>query len=134
MCRAGLRADTGLAPRARALLSTSKPEHRMSNVPVMTIGAVALHRVEELRIPNSIAYFTSDAELLAANRHWLAPHFLDENDRFDLCFQSWIFVIDGRVGLVDPCTGNGRPHPVHFFDNLDVPFIDRLDETGFRCE
>jgi hypothetical protein len=55
----------------------------MSNVPVMTIGALALHRVEELGIPNRIAYFTSDAELLAANRHWLAPHFLDENDRLD---------------------------------------------------
>lgn len=40
--------------------------HRVSTVPVMTIGAVALHRVEELRIPNRIAYFTSDAELLAA--------------------------------------------------------------------
>ena len=103
-------------------------------MPIMTIGAVALHRVEELRIPNRISYFTSDAELLAANRHWLAPHFLDENDRFDLVFQSWIFEIDGRVVLVDPCTGNGRPNPVHFFDNLDVPFIDRLHETGFRCE
>jgi glyoxylase-like metal-dependent hydrolase (beta-lactamase superfamily II) len=104
----------------------------MPNTPVMTLGAVALHRVEELRIPNKIAYFTADAALLAANRHWLAPHFLDANDCFDLVFQSWVFEIDGRVVLVDPCTGNHRPHPVHYFNNLDVPFIDRLDETGFR--
>src|SRR5262249_46307497 len=33
---------------------------------------------------------------------------------------------------LDPCTGNGRPHPVSFFDRLDVPFIERLGETGFR--
>ncbi len=101
-------------------------------MPVMTIGDVALHRVEELRIPNTIAYFTQDKALLAANRHWLAPHFLDEDDRFDLCFQSWIFEADGRVVLVDPCTGNGKPHTVSFFDMLDVPFIERMAETGFR--
>lgn len=101
---------------------------------VMTIGKVALHRVEELRIPNSIAHFTEDQALLAANRHWLAPHFLDANDCFDLVFQSWIFEADGRVVLVDPCTGNGRPHPVPFFDDLDIPFIERMGETGFRPE
>ncbi len=101
---------------------------------VMRIGDVVLERVEELRIPNKIAYFTLDEALLAANRHWLAPHFLDENDAFDLVFQSWIFEADGRVVLVDPCTGNGKPHPVPFFDNLDVPFIERIGETGFRPE
>lgn len=98
----------------------------------MSIGGVALHRVEELRIPNTIAYFTQDEALLAAHRHWLHPHFLDADDRFDLVFQSWIFESNDRVVLVDPCTGNGRPHPVPFFDNLDVPFIERLAGTGFR--
>ena len=103
-------------------------------MPVMTIGAVPLHRVEELRIPNKLSYFTSDENLVAAHRHWLAPHFLDRNDNFDLVFQSWIFEIDGRLVLVDPCTGNGRPHPVHFFNNLNVPFIERMQEAGFRPE
>jgi glyoxylase-like metal-dependent hydrolase (beta-lactamase superfamily II) len=101
---------------------------------VMTIGDVALNRVEELRIPNSIAYFTQDEALLAANRHWLMPHFLDANGDFDLVFQSWIFEADGRVVLVDPCTGNGKPHPIPFFDKLDVPFIERMATTGFRPE
>jgi glyoxylase-like metal-dependent hydrolase (beta-lactamase superfamily II) len=101
---------------------------------VLTIGDVELFRVEELRIPNSIAYFTQDPALVAAHRHWLSPHFLDADDRFDLVFQSWVFAADGRVVLVDPCTGNGKPHPISFFDRLDVPFIERLAETGFRPE
>ena len=101
---------------------------------VLTVGEAQIHRVEELRIPNTIAYFTEDEDLLAANRHWLAPHFLDENDSFDLVFQSWIFEADDRVVLVDPCTGNGKPHPVPFFDNLEVPFIERMSETGYRPE
>lgn len=99
---------------------------------VMTIGDVVLERVEELRIPNNIAYFTQNEELVEQNRHWLAPHFLDAAGGFDLVFQSWIFESGGRVVLVDPCTGNGKPHPVPFFDNLDVPFIERMSATGFR--
>lgn len=39
----------------------------MPSMPVMTIGAAELHRVEELRIPN----FTQDETLVASNRHWL---------------------------------------------------------------
>jgi glyoxylase-like metal-dependent hydrolase (beta-lactamase superfamily II) len=103
-------------------------------VAVLRIGAVEVNRVEELRIPNSIAYFTEDAALIDAHRDWLAPHFLDADNRFDLCFQSWIMVVEGRVVLVDPCTGNGKPHPVSFFDHLDVPFIERIADTGFRPE
>lgn len=101
---------------------------------VMTIGDVALHRVEELRIPNKISYFTEDESLLAANRHWLSPHFLDHSDEFDLCFQSWIFESQGSIVLVDPCTGNGRPHLWPWFDNLDVPYIERLEANGFRAQ
>lgn len=100
--------------------------------PVMTMGDVALHRVEELRIPNQIDQFTKDKGLISANRHWLEPYFLDSNGRFDLVFHSWIFEAEGRVVLIDPCTGNGRPHPVHYFDNLDIPYIERMAETGFR--
>jgi len=37
---------------------------------ILTIGDVELLRVEELRIPNTIAYFTQDEALLAAHRLW----------------------------------------------------------------
>jgi glyoxylase-like metal-dependent hydrolase (beta-lactamase superfamily II) len=100
----------------------------------LTIGDVEVRRVEELRIPNNIVYFTQDPALVAAHRHWLKACFLDEEDRFDLVFQSWVFVADGQVVLVDPCTGNGRPHPVDFFDHLDVPFLERLGQVGFQPE
>ncbi len=113
---------------------SSGPQGTRPARPVMAVGDAAVHRVEELRIPNQIDSLTTDKELVAANRHWLAPHFIDENDRFDLVFQSWIFEADGRVVLVDPCTGNGRPHPVRYFDNLAIPFLDRMVETGFRPE
>lgn len=98
----------------------------------LTIGRVAVERVEELRIPNRIACFTQDSALIEAHRSWLAPHYLDAGNGFDLVFQTFVFECDGRVVLVDPCTGNGRPNPVHFFDQLDVPFIERLEAAGWR--
>lgn len=98
----------------------------------LTVGTVAVERVEELRIPNRIAYFTQDRALIEAHRPWLAPHYLDGDDAFDLVFQTFVFAHEGRVVLVDPCTGNGRPNPVHFFDRLEVPFIERLGEAGWR--
>lgn len=104
----------------------------LTPVPALTVGDVAVERVEELRIPNTIAHFTHDTALIEANRTWLAPHYLDAADHFDLVFQSFVFEHDGRVVLVDPCTGNGRPNPVPFFDRLDVPFIERLEGAGWR--
>lgn len=101
-------------------------------MPALTIGTTSVERVEELRIPNRIAYFTEDSALIDAHRGWLAPHFLDADDAFDLVFQSFVFEHEGRVVLVDPCTGNGRPNPVHFFDMLEVPFIERLEAAGWR--
>lgn len=101
---------------------------------VMTIGKAALNQVEEVRIPNKISYFTKDEDLIAANRYWLSPHFLDENGGFDLLFHSWIVEVGGRVILIDPCNGNGIPHQVPFFDNLNVPYIERMQASGYRPE
>ena len=98
------------------------------------IGGVAVACVEELRIPNPIAYFTTDRALIERNRAWLAPHFLDADDRFDLVFQSFVLEAEGKVVLIDPCTGNGKPHPVAQFDRLDVPWLARLEAAGYRPE
>lgn len=101
---------------------------------VLRIGSIEVVRVEELRIPNSIEYFTTDKALIDGNRAWLAPHFLDGQDRFDLVFQSFVLEVGGKVVLIDPCTGNGKPHPVPQFDRLYVPWLERLETAGYRRE
>jgi hypothetical protein len=105
---------------------------RKDSTAVLMVGDAPVHEVEELRISSSISHFTHDEELIAANGHWLRAHFLDDRDCFDLVFQIWNFVCDGRVNQVDPCTGNGKPHDVPFFDNLDVPYIGLMQQSGFR--
>lgn len=115
-------------------MSTGTQEKSPTFGRVMTVGDAIINRVEEMRIPNKISYFTDDRELLENNRYWLYPHFLDDNGGFDLVFQSWIIEVGGRVVLVDPCHGNGKAHPVPYFNMLDVPYIERMTESGYRPE
>lgn len=73
-------------------------------------------------------------ELIETNRWWLAPHFLQDGDTWSLNFRSWIVRVDGKVIVIDPCNGNGRPNPMPMFDMLDIPFIERFEATGVRVE
>ncbi|MAC56815.1 MAG: MBL fold metallo-hydrolase [Novosphingobium sp.] len=98
---------------------------------LMTFGSAQVRCVEEVRIANHIESFTSNRDLLEANRYWLYPHFLDDHGGFDLVFQSWIVEIGGRVILIDPCNGNDRPHSVPYFNMLDVPYIERMQASGY---
>lgn len=100
----------------------------------MTIGTAQLRRVEEFRISSHLPNVTQDEAFIDANRHWLEPWCIHEHDRWDVVFQSWILTAEGRVIVIDPCTGNGRPHCQPWFDNLDFPYIERFAATGIRPE
>jgi glyoxylase-like metal-dependent hydrolase (beta-lactamase superfamily II) len=81
-----------------------------------------------------IAHLGAEPDLIEANRDWLSPYFLEEGDTWSLNFRTWILQVDGKAVAVDPCTGNGRPHPMAIFDGLDTPFIERFCATGIRPE
>jgi len=101
----------------------------------ITLGDAELHRVEELRVRLPFDMFGASDDLIAANADWLRPRWLDDDGTWDMVVQSFIVVADGRVTVVDPCVGNGRPLPTFpIFDNLDTPFIERFGDTGFRPE
>lgn len=99
------------------------------------LGQAEIRPVLEMALTRRpIAFLGADPALVEANRSWLAPHFLEEGDTWSLNFQSWILEVDGKIVVVDPCTGNGRPHPIAAFDMLDLPFIERFCATGVRPE
>ena len=101
---------------------------------LLTIGNAELRRVEEMRISSLVAHVTEDAALIDANRSWLSPWCLDDNGKWDIVFQSWILMVDGRIMVIDPCTGNGRPHIQPWFDRLDTPYIERFAAAGVKPE
>lgn len=102
---------------------------------LITVGDAEIRPILEMQLlQRPIAWLGADADLIEANRHWLAPHFLTEGDTWGLNFQSWILQFEGKVIVVDPCNGNGRPHPMPIFDMLDTPFIERFEASGTRPE
>lgn len=101
---------------------------------MIKVGRAEIRRVEEMSIRSPISGLTQDESLLARHRHWLEPVFLGSDDHWDLVFQSFILLVDDKVFVIDPCTGNGRPHMWPQFDMLDIPFIERFSATGIRPE
>jgi glyoxylase-like metal-dependent hydrolase (beta-lactamase superfamily II) len=99
------------------------------------IGGASLWQVEEITQKKPLSAMTGDAELIACLPKWLFPRFIDADAQVDIVSQSWIVIVDGRVVVIDPCTGNGRnfPHfpPAHM---LDTPYLERFAATGVRPE
>ena len=99
------------------------------------IGEASVDSALELALTGRpIAWLGATAEAIEANRKWMAPHFLEQGDTWSLNFRSWILRIGDKVVVIDPCTGNGRPHAMPLFDRLDVPFLERFEATGTRVE
>jgi glyoxylase-like metal-dependent hydrolase (beta-lactamase superfamily II) len=102
---------------------------------LITVGAAEIRSALEMKLEGRpIAWLGADPAMIEANRDWLSPWFLEEGDTWSLNFRTWILRVDGKVVVVDPCTGNGRPHPMPMFDRLDEPFIERFRATGVEPE
>jgi glyoxylase-like metal-dependent hydrolase (beta-lactamase superfamily II) len=99
---------------------------------VIKVGNAEIRRVEEMVIQSPMHVLTQDEALIEANRHWLEPLFLKPEGHSDFVFQSWILFVDDKVVVIDPCTGNGRPHMYPFFANLNTPYIERFAAAGVK--
>jgi glyoxylase-like metal-dependent hydrolase (beta-lactamase superfamily II) len=78
------------------------------------VGDLTIHRIVEMECGFSPAMEflpTLRPEVLAENRHWLAPAALDAQDRLVLCFQSYIVQTPRHTILVDSCIGNDKDRP-----------------------
>jgi glyoxylase-like metal-dependent hydrolase (beta-lactamase superfamily II) len=104
------------------------------SMPMLAIGDAQISRVEEMSVWVPIAALGQDQAVIEENRGWLSPWFLDASSGWAMTFQSWILQVDGKVVVIDPCNGNDRPHSVHYFDQLQTPYIERFCATGVRPE
>lgn len=102
---------------------------------LFSVGDAAIDSALEMSLTRRpITSLGASDELIKANRHWLTPYFLEEGDTWSLDFRTWILRVDDKVVVIDPCTGNGRPHLLPPFDMLDTPFIERFEATGTRVD
>ena len=68
---------------------------------------------------DALGFFPSlTKELLAENRSWLQPGFVDTADKLILCIQSFVIKTPHHNILVDSCVGNHKPRPTRPFWNM----------------
>ena len=91
-----------------------------------SVGDAQIHRIEELTTHFPFASFNASEEIIESNAHWLRPHWLGDDDTWEMVVQSWIVLVDDRVVVVDPCVGNGRILPE--FDSQDFNILPMRDE------
>lgn len=102
---------------------------------MIKVGSAIIDSALEQEITGRpIGTLGASTNLVEANRWWLAPHFLEPEDTWSLNFRSWIVQCDGKVIVIDPCSGNGRPNLMPMFDMLDIPFLERFETTGVRVQ
>lgn len=89
----------------------------------VAIGSARVERVEEQHIPVSFS-------LLTPAGGGPSPG----DGTFQFSNHSWLVLVDGLTVLVDPCNGNGRRRQVPFFNDLDLPWLDRLRAAGAAPE
>ena len=85
------------------------------------IGDVTIQRIVEQEAPlfDALPFFpTLTPELLAENRGWLRPKFLDADDKLVLCIQSYVVQTPDHNILIDTCVGNHKPRPTRAFWHL----------------
>jgi len=97
----------------------------------LSIGSAVVDRVEEQQIPVPLGLLTDDDALIARRVTPLPRGFFDPSaGTFQFSNHSWLLRVDGLTVLVDPCNGNGRTRTVPYFDDLDLPYLERLAATG----
>jgi glyoxylase-like metal-dependent hydrolase (beta-lactamase superfamily II) len=82
------------------------------------LGGITIQRVVEQEAPffDALQFFPAlTPELLAENRAWLRPIFLDAEDKLVLCIQSYVVQTPTHNILIDTCVGNHKPRPARAF-------------------
>ncbi len=82
------------------------------------LGDITIHRIIEQEGPffAALSFFPSlTKEVLAENRSWLQPRFLNADDELNLCIQSYLVRTRHHNILIDTCVGNHKERPTRPF-------------------
>ncbi|MER7693686.1 MBL fold metallo-hydrolase [Streptomyces sp. NPDC097610] len=104
-------------------------------MPAADVGSATVDLVAEHSLPVPLTLLTKDRELIGRCVASLPDGFLDPSTmNFRFSNHSWVVRVDGITVLVDPGTGNGRKGRGPYFDDLEVPYLERLAALGVSPE
>jgi glyoxylase-like metal-dependent hydrolase (beta-lactamase superfamily II) len=96
------------------------------------IGDVSITRIVEsdATLPISTLLPAATSSKLAAHRHWLEPHFIDDQDHIKISFHSLVVESRSKIIVVDTCIGE---HGDPFAEDKPIvtQFLADMAEAGF---
>lgn len=100
------------------------------------IGDVRITRILERESSAKISsrFPSATPEKISAYREWLTPHFLDDNDEFLFCIQSFLIRSKNKNVVVDTCAGENAAGYLSRFNISTHSFLDDLAAAGFPRE
>ncbi len=100
-----------------------------------TVGSATITSVveDQMDIPPGL-FFPEATEAIVQRHAWLVPDWADSAGKVTLRVQAFVVEIDGITVLVDPCVGNGKVRWIPAWNDLDLPFLERLAEAGVLPE
>lgn len=103
------------------------------------VGEFQISRVVESEEPlfeASTFLPDSTADVIEANKDWLAPQFMDAaSGKLTIAVQSYVVRTGRHTILVDACVGNDKPRPARpMWDRQNWPYLADLAAQGVQPE
>jgi len=96
-----------------------------------TVGAATITSVveDQIELPPGLL-FPEATEEMVRRVPWLVPDWADPSGSISLRVQAFVVEIDDRTVLVDPCVGNAKVRWLPVWNQLELPFLERLADAG----
>ncbi|MFF5979574.1 MBL fold metallo-hydrolase [Streptomyces olindensis] len=109
------------------------PAVETTAAPSWTIGAVTVHRIDEVRLPPATGrWLLPDATTdLVGRQDWLHPDFAGHDGVLHIDSHSFALTVGGLRILVDTGIGNGKERANPAWHDLRTDFLERLTAAGF---
>lgn len=92
---------------------------------------ITLIRESGTVVPLAGLFPTADAQVVEANRDWLAPDYIDDDGNLTLSIHALVVESKGKTIVVDTCVGE-RPVPGYeAMSNVKTAFLADFAEAGF---
>lgn len=99
-----------------------------------TVGDVTIARIIEIEAPglepDMILFGTSREHVQAYP--WLIPAYADAKGALTYSVHAFVVETPDKRIIVDTCVGNHKSRNLPYFNQLDVPFLARLEAAGFQ--
>lgn len=102
-----------------------------------TVGDFKISRVLEMPVEIGVldGLIEEATPEVVQGMRWLVPDYANAAGQLIWSLHSYVIDTGSKVIVVDTCCGNGKSAPlIPAWGNLNNPFLERLEETGYRRE